>query len=539
MEAQLEATSSARIPATLGRYDLLGTLGQGGMANVYLARMSGTAGFQRLFAIKVLHPHLANEEAFVQMLLDEARIAARLHHPNVVPIVDLGEQAGFHYVVMEYVEGFALSAVLRKSAERPPRLLIPLILDALSGLHAAHSLTDEDGRPLNLVHRDVSPQNILVGSDGVARVIDFGIAKAESRINSTRPGELKGKLSFMSPEQLRTPEHVDFRSDVFSSGVLLWSALTGEQMFAGGSSAATLENILRMAIVPPSTVGLKPPAVLDAVCLQALERDLDRRTQSALEMEEALRAVAVENNLLGSRRDVAEWVRSTFADELKARRELVRRSTSRPALGSAHVSGTMAIGEVWRGPNSEGSYPGRETTLTPSRMSASRMAEEAECEVIVNESSHSSRSLLQTQVAFEHELSSGRRKLWFAAGFLLLLGGLGGVWFGRSGSGSAASASVAALPAPQLPPQPAHAELAPPAPKAAPEAPVAKATEPAPEPRVAAPGPAAAAKPRGVRPRVDVAPIKPAPRPTAEVAAPVAPPKRTTAWDSDSSLPPP
>src|SRR6186713_1489702 len=135
MEATSEAVSSARIPATLGRYDLLGTLGQGGMANVYLARLSGSAGFQRLFAIKVLHPHLAAEEAFVEMLLDEARIAARIHHPNVVPIVDLGNESGFHYVVMEYVEGFALSALLKKNPERrPPRLLIPLVLDALAGL---------------------------------------------------------------------------------------------------------------------------------------------------------------------------------------------------------------------------------------------------------------------------------------------------------------------------------------------------------------------------------------------------------------------
>lgn len=288
--------SSGSIPLTLGRYELLGKLGEGGMATVYLSRHAGEAGFQRLYALKVLHPHLAaQEDVFVEMLFDEARIAARLHHPNVVPIVDLGSQGAFHYVAMEYVEGFALSALLRKNRdERPPRLIIPIVLDALAGLHAAHTLTDDDGAPMHLVHRDVSPQNVLVGTDGIARVIDFGIAKAESRINSTRPGELKGKLAFMSPEQIREPDTVDFRSDIFSAGVLLWSALTGQQIFGSSNSGATLNNILRMEIERPSKVGLRPPAVFDTICMRALERDRNLRIGSMLEMEESLRSLAID-----------------------------------------------------------------------------------------------------------------------------------------------------------------------------------------------------------------------------------------------------
>ncbi len=174
------ATSSAALPETLGRYELIGVLGREAWPTCTWAATRAKAGFQRLFAIKVLHPHLAHEEAFVEMLLDEARIAARLHHPNVVPIVDLGTQDGIYYVVMEYVEGCALSVLLKKNRDRrPPRLLIPIILDALSGLHAAHTLTDDDGASMRpLVHRDVSPQNILVGVDGMARLTDFGIAKA-------------------------------------------------------------------------------------------------------------------------------------------------------------------------------------------------------------------------------------------------------------------------------------------------------------------------------------------------------------------------
>src|SRR5450432_3735648 len=323
------AALAAALPETLGRYELLGVLGRGGMANVYLGRHAGGSGFQRLFAIKVLHPHLAQEELFIEMLLDEARIAARLHHPNVVPIVDLGNQDGIYYVVMEYVEGCALSVLLKKNRDRrPPRLLIPIILDALSGLHAAHTLTDDDGSSMRLVHRDVSPQNILVGVDGMARLTDFGIAKAESRINSTRPGELKGKISFMSPEQIKTPESVDHRSDVFSAGVLLWTALTGRHLFEAGSTAAAMNNTLRMAIEPPSQVGLKPPAVFDAICLRALERNVASRLDSALAFEESLRSAAAANGLCGSRREVGEWVLAAVGEELAERRNANKSSGS-------------------------------------------------------------------------------------------------------------------------------------------------------------------------------------------------------------------
>src|SRR5579863_10487856 len=191
-------------PRMLGRYELIGTLGTGGMATVYLARTAGEAGFQRMFAVKILHPHLAKESGFISMLLDEARIAARLHHPNVVPIVDLGSQDGAHFVAMEYIEGCSLSALLKKKRDdRPARFLVPIMLDALAGLDAAHSLVDDEGEPMNLVHRDVSPQNILVSIDGTARITDFGIARAEARISATRPGQLKGKYAYMSPEQIR------------------------------------------------------------------------------------------------------------------------------------------------------------------------------------------------------------------------------------------------------------------------------------------------------------------------------------------------
>jgi eukaryotic-like serine/threonine-protein kinase len=161
-------------------------------------------------------------------------------------------------------------------------MLVPIVLDVLSGLHAAHSLRDDDGNVMNLVHRDVSPQNVMVGVDGTARITDFGIARAESRIMSTRPGQLKGKLSFMSPEQIRTAEAVDRRSDVFSAGAMIWSSLTARKLFLAESDAATLSNILSMPIPPPSTIGSKPPEALDAVILQALEQNIEKRYQSAV-----------------------------------------------------------------------------------------------------------------------------------------------------------------------------------------------------------------------------------------------------------------
>jgi serine/threonine-protein kinase len=307
----------------LGRYELLGAIGQGGMATVYLGRHEGQAGFQRLFAVKVLHPYLAQNDEFVSMMLDEARIAARLHHPNVVPIIDEGFEAGFRYVVLEYVEGDSLSALVKASSSRPPQVMVPIFLDVLAGLQAAHTLVGEDGRPLNLVHRDVSPHNVLVGLDGASRITDFGVAHAQARLQSTNPGQRKGKFLYMSPEQI-SGDPIDGRSDVFSLGAVMWSVLTGKRLFLGATDTTTMTNVLKMPIARPSTVGFRPPVALDAIVMKALERRPENRFASAQEMEEALREVALMSNLLGTRRDVAGWVEATVGEELAARREGLR-----------------------------------------------------------------------------------------------------------------------------------------------------------------------------------------------------------------------
>ena len=206
----------------LGRYEVLARLASGGMAGVYVARALGVAGFERLFAVKVLHPHLAHEQEFITMFLDEARLAARIRHPNVVPTIDISDtQDAGYYLVMEYIEGDHLGALLQQAyklgTRLPPPIALRVIVDALEGLAAAHELTDESGRRINLVHRDVSPHNVMVGTDGIARITDFGVAKAEVRLSTTREGQFKGKLAYMAPEHASTGE-ADQRSDLFSAG---------------------------------------------------------------------------------------------------------------------------------------------------------------------------------------------------------------------------------------------------------------------------------------------------------------------------------
>ncbi|HVW30379.1 MAG TPA: serine/threonine-protein kinase [Polyangiaceae bacterium] len=317
-------------PRFLGRYEIIGELARGGMGTVYLARHAGEAGFQRLFAVKVLHAHLVEEAGFVDMLRDEARIAARIHHPNVVAVVDIGTQGDNHYIVMEYVEGPSFATLWKRSRDqRPLEMVVSVMVDTLEGLHAAHTLTDEEGEHLHLVHRDVSPQNILVGVDGVARITDFGIAKAESRITSTQPGMRKGKLQFMSPEQIKDAEKIDLRTDVWAAGVVLYSLLTGEHLFRDENDAATVHNVISKEIPLPSTRGANPPAAFDAIVLRALERDQSKRFESALDMADALRKAAMEAGVLGTRQAVARWVTSTFGEELESRRAAIREVTRR------------------------------------------------------------------------------------------------------------------------------------------------------------------------------------------------------------------
>lgn len=315
----LAAPASAPERVVLGRYEVLSRIARGGMGTVYLCRATGEGGFRRLFALKVLRKHLSRHQQASRLFLQEARIAAGIHHPNVVSIIDVGMHDGQPYIVMDYVEGCSFQELLKRHPEeRPTRLIVPIVLDALGGLHAAHTLTDDAGEPLRLIHCDVSPHNMLVGMDGACRLADFGITKATDTVaHGSRTAH--GKPGYISPEQAKG-EPFDHRADIFAAGVVLFNALTGERLFDGEAPDQIIQSVLRRPIPAPSTVGLHPPASLDAICLKALARDPAERFQTAEEMLRALRQVAMREDMLAPATDVARWVTETVGAEVQARR---------------------------------------------------------------------------------------------------------------------------------------------------------------------------------------------------------------------------
>ncbi len=286
---QFDEDQGAETPR-LGRYEILGEIASGGMATVFLARAVGAGGFSRLMAIKRLHPHLETDDDFVRMFLDEARLAARIRHPNVVATLDVEDHDGL-YIVMEYIEGVTLQQLTRSAHRAGERVPIPvaarIALDILAGLNAAHELRDEHDQFLNLVHRDVSPQNVLLGTDGAARLTDFGIAKAASRLSMTRDGQLKGKISYMAPEQTRRGE-VDRRADVFAMGVVVWEVLAGRRLFSGETDVEVLNQLLFEPIPRLKDHAPSLPSMLEQTVMRALERDPAARYASAAQFGDAL-----------------------------------------------------------------------------------------------------------------------------------------------------------------------------------------------------------------------------------------------------------
>jgi eukaryotic-like serine/threonine-protein kinase len=306
------------IGQTVGRYVLYDAIASGGMATVHFARMIGPVGFNRTVAVKRLHPHFADDPEFVSMFLDEARLAARIRHPNVVPTIDVVALKGELFLVMDYVPGETLARLVGAAAKagvQPPMgTVLSIVLGALYGLQAAHQATNENGEPLEIVHRDISPQNILVGIDGVARVLDFGVAKAAFRLQSTRDGQIKGKLSYMAPEQIAQGP-VDRRADIYALSIVLWEALTRRRLFSGDDVGAVVHEILNLEVAPPGQFAPGIPAELDAIVLRGLARDPAARFQTAHEMAEELEGIAP----LPTPREVGRWV-ERFAGEGVARR---------------------------------------------------------------------------------------------------------------------------------------------------------------------------------------------------------------------------
>jgi eukaryotic-like serine/threonine-protein kinase len=327
--ASLQATrdshrmeEASRLPERMGRYELLVPIAKGGMGEVFAARLVGIHGVERLVAIKTLRMGTASHRA---ALLAEARITSRLRHPNVVGTLDLDEVGDVPYIVMELIDGVALSSLLHKLEERgellSPALAAWIAMQCALGLHAAHELTEADGRPLGLVHRDVSPQNILLAATGEVKVADFGIAKFLGREDSTHEGQIRGKFAYMSPEHALRDEP-DHRSDIFSLGIVLWEALTGRRLFLADNPARTLVQVRE--IEPPSPAELRPGvgAELAAITLRCLAKDRKNRYATAAEVADALRAALRSGGIQVDAADLAALVQSRFAEE---RADLARR----------------------------------------------------------------------------------------------------------------------------------------------------------------------------------------------------------------------
>jgi serine/threonine-protein kinase len=317
-------------PRKIGNYEVVAKLADGGVGTVYLARRRGPAGFSRLVAIKRLHPQFAGAPSFVTMFTDEARLAARIHHANVVSIVELGTDDDGYYVVMEYVEGSNLGhlswhAAKANDGEPMSRsVTLSIVLGALSGLHAAHEVEDDDGTIVNLVHRDVSPQNILIGIDGLARLGDFGIARASAlRVFETRGAALKGKLEYMAPEQVES-KPVDRTTDLFAMGIVLWELLTGARLFAAANQVTTIQRVCFDPI--PSTRSVAPTVSkeLDRVCVRALERARPRRYPTAAAFAEDLEAAARADAGIATQREVAAFLRETLGPAMPTARRVMQ-----------------------------------------------------------------------------------------------------------------------------------------------------------------------------------------------------------------------
>ncbi|MBW2731855.1 MAG: serine/threonine protein kinase [Deltaproteobacteria bacterium] len=315
-----------------GRYRLLYRIASGGMANLYLARLASGERFEKLVAIKRIHHHLAQQEEFIHMLIDEARVAAQVTHPNVAQVTDFGDTPAY-FIAMEYVDGESLVSVMRHAQLSLP-ICAKLIADAAGGLHVAHDLVDRDGTPLQVVHRDISPQNLLVSYDGAMKVIDFGVARARGNLQQTASGTIKGKLSYMSPEQISL-KPVDRRSDIFSLGIVLYEITTRYRLFKAPNEAATIAKILDGQIAPPTRFIAGYPPDLERIVMRALAHESTARYATAAEMQRDLEAFIFGTGTPVVSGTIAEMMRSSFCDRIEEKRRLLRECEMAPVLSPA------------------------------------------------------------------------------------------------------------------------------------------------------------------------------------------------------------
>jgi serine/threonine protein kinase len=371
---------------------LYGEIASGGMATVHFGRLLGPAGFARPVAIKRLHAQFARDPDFVKMFFDEARLAARIAHTNVVSTLDVVSADDEVFLVMEYVPGTSLAQLVRTARRRGERIAplvgVGVVSGMLHGLHAAHEARNDRGERLDIVHRDVSPQNVLVGTDGIPRLLDFGVAKASGRLQTTRDGQLKGKLAYMAPEQVRG-EPLTRRTDVYAASVVLWEVLTGKRLFYAENEATVLSRVLNAEVAAPSTIVPELPRSLDRVVLRGLERDPEKRYPTARAMAADLETCIG----VASPTEIGDWVEETARDELRERalhiQQIERAAAEAAESGPASVNTAAALdpsaplgrrvreaGSIW-GNNSQATRNER-IPLEPSQVSSMSLARASE-----------------------------------------------------------------------------------------------------------------------------------------------------------------
>src|SRR5450432_1351489 len=312
--------SALKKPLPFGKYYLLERINVGGMAEVFKAKTFGVEGFERLLAVKRILPNIAEDEEFITMFIDEAKIAVQLQHANIAQIFDLGKVDESFFIALEYVHGRDLRSIFDRMRSRgeavPIAMACYMVMQVCEGLDYAHNKRDGQGRELHLVHRDISPQNVLIGYEGEVKLIDFGIAKAAGKASKTQAGILKGKFGYMSPEQVRGLP-IDRRSDIFSVGIVLYELLTNERLFVGESDFSTLEKVRNVEIMPPSSYNKKIPSELERIVLKVLAKDPEDRYQNAIDLHDDLQSFLHKIGEFYSRKDLSAWMKKMFAVEIE------------------------------------------------------------------------------------------------------------------------------------------------------------------------------------------------------------------------------
>lgn len=319
----MENDTAHSMPPTLGGYELLGQLAEGGMATLFLARRTGVGGFRRKVVLKCILPEYTRKPEFPLMLMDEARLAGFLDHPNIVQTYEMGQESNIHYIVMEYIDGVDLKVLIRKlytqQARHPDHyaILAGIFMQLAAGLHYAHTAVDDEGHPLNIVHRDISPTNLLISYKGQAKIVDFGIARAATQQHKTKVGVLKGKISYMSPEQVGGME-IDWRSDLFALGIVMYETITNRLLFSRSSEIETVMAVDRGPIVPPIQIAPDCPPYLQDIIFKALRRDREQRYQSAAEVHRDLQAFMQAQPTYYGPELLGPWLQSLFEEERAA-----------------------------------------------------------------------------------------------------------------------------------------------------------------------------------------------------------------------------